>query len=59
MNRPGASSSPPTSAVFTVIWDNSFGCYGLELYDRPINGFLARVGEPWGFALLPVSDHPR
>jgi hypothetical protein len=31
----------------------------LEVFDHPVEEFLANIGEPCGPAILPVVDHPR
>ncbi|MEY9861761.1 hypothetical protein ABH935_007404 [Catenulispora sp. GAS73] len=47
------------AGVFTFIWGSTFGCYGLEVFDRSIGEFIINIGEPWGPIVLPVGDHPR
>ena len=55
----GIQLSTDAGAVVTMTWGSSFGCYGLEVYDRSIGDFLARVGQPCGPLVLPVGEHPR
>jgi hypothetical protein len=45
--------------VFAFTWGATFGCYGLEVVDRPIEEYLVNIGEPYGPAVLPVGGHPR
>lgn len=54
----GIQLRPDNGALFTLTWGSSFGCYGLEVHDRGIDDFLARVGEPSGPALVSVGGHP-
>lgn len=44
---------------FAFVWDNTFGSYGVELHHRPLDQFLAHLGEPYGPILVPVGEHPR
>jgi len=41
------------------IWDNTFTCYGLEVFQQPMTDFLTSLGAPWGSVAVPASDHPR
>jgi hypothetical protein len=45
--------------AFTFIWNNSFGGYGIEVFDRPIEDVLVGVDEPYGPLVLPVNDDAR
>jgi hypothetical protein len=55
----GCQLTMDNGAVFTFTWDSSFGCYGLEVFDRPVEEFVVNIGEPWGPIVLPVDDHAR
>ena len=55
----GIQLTTEIGAVFTLTWASSFGCYGLEIHERGIDDFLARLGEPCGPVILPVGQHPR
>jgi hypothetical protein len=46
-------------ACFSAVWGNSFDHYGLEVFPEPMTTHLALVGEPYGPALVEVTDHPR
>jgi hypothetical protein len=55
----GCQLTTDTGVEFTLTWHHSFGCYGLEVFDQPIDDFLARTGEPAGPHILTVGDHPQ
>ncbi|WP_037603328.1 hypothetical protein [Streptacidiphilus rugosus] len=44
---------------FTFTWGNTFGCYGLEVFEQPLEAFLTNIGELWGPVVVPVASHPR
>lgn len=46
-------------ARFSAVWGSSFDHYGLELFPEPMTAHLRRIGEPYGSALVEVTDHPR
>jgi hypothetical protein len=54
----GCQLTTDVGVEFTLIWNHSFGCYGLEVFDQPIDAFLARTGEPAGPHIVTVGDHP-
>lgn len=41
---------------YSAIWNNTFGEYGLEIFPKPMSGFL--LIAPGGSVAVPVSDHP-
>ena len=51
----GCQLAVDIGVVFTFTWGNTFGCYGLEVVDRPIEGFLVNIGEPCGPAVLSLA----
>ena len=55
----GCQLTTHIGVAFTFIWNNSFGGYGIEVFDRPIEDFLVDVGEPYGPLVLEVSNDPR
>jgi hypothetical protein len=55
----GCQLTTHIGVAFTFIWNNSFGGYGIEVFDRPIEDFLAGVGEPYGPLVLEVNGDPR
>jgi hypothetical protein len=46
-------------ACFSAVWGNSFNHYGLEVFPEPMTTHLTLMGEPYGPALVEVTDHPR
>jgi len=54
----GCQLTMDIGVVFTFTWGNTFGCYGLEVVDRPVEEYLANIGEPWGSVILPVGGQP-
>lgn len=55
----GCQLTVDLGVVFTFTWGSTFGSYGLEVFDRPVEEFLVNIGEPCGPAVLPVGGHPR
>lgn len=46
-------------ACFSAVWGCSFDHYGLEVFPEPMTAHLVRIEEPYGSALVEVTDHPR
>lgn len=55
----GCQLTTHIGVAFSFIWNNSFGGYGIEVFDRPIEDFLIDVGEPHGPLVLEVNDDSR
>lgn len=54
----GCQITTDIAGPFSFIWDSTFGGYGLELHHRPLDQFLANLGEPYGPILVSVGRHP-
>lgn len=55
----GCQVTTDAGAQFTLIWNHTFGCYGLEVFEQPLTDFLVDVGEPWFPHAFAVDDHQR
>lgn len=55
----GCQLTTGTRTEFTFTWHNTFGCYGLEVFEQPLESFPSGVGEPWRPATIIVDCHPR
>jgi hypothetical protein len=55
----GCQLTTNTGVEFALVWESSFGEYGVEVFDQSIDGFVAGVGEPYGTAMVSAGDHPR
>ncbi|MFD4532007.1 hypothetical protein ACFWNL_06000 [Kitasatospora sp. NPDC058397] len=55
----GCQFTTHLGVVFTLIWNDSFDGYGIEVFDQPIETFPTRPGNSGFPALISVTDHPR
>lgn len=47
------------ASLYSLVWDNSFGEYGAELYNTAMDAHLVGIGMPDGPPAWEVTDHPR
>lgn len=45
------------SERFSLVWANSFGEYGAELYEGPMSRHVFNIGEPGGATRWDMTDH--
>jgi hypothetical protein len=54
----GVELTMDTGSTYSAIWNNTFDCYGLELYPAPMSHFILNIGQPGGSARISATVHP-